>query len=123
MILALDIPRTATVDGYFTFNLSTTDAEFGALDEDDTLSIFDVIRPNERNLSACCGELKALIYKDARREGLECFTLLITMPDSEDHPDIFRCLKDDDVCNKIDEDKHFFCSHTICIDDNHGLLS
>ena len=50
------------------------------------------------------------VLADSRGEGVECFTLRISAPDSEKRRDIFSC-------NKGENANDHFCYFTLCIDD------
>lgn len=109
--VVLNTNLNATVRGFP--SEEPADAKFGAL-RDLCLVEEDALLPNETTFFKT---LTTTIVNDTLKEGIECFTILITSPDSEDHPDIFRCKQDHEDAND------FFCYHTICIDDTAGLFS
>ena len=110
--VVLNTSRSATVNGFDTEEVA--DAKFGARRDCECLVEDDALNPMETKFFK---NLTTKIFADDLEEGIECFTIHISSPDSEGHPDIFRCNKDHEDAD------NFFCYHTICINDTAGLFS
>ena len=99
---------TATVAAFDSF-LRWTDAFFGS-QNGDSIKQYNIIYPGETVINS----LVTMIVDDFIPEEEECYTIRITQDD------ISGSLRNQFTCTNDLVNSNFFCTHTICIEDDDG---